>query len=199
MKVCVYARVSRNSQELNQQIAACRRFCEYKGFEIAAIFSEKLSGAKVKRPEYLKMVSGLRAFKYDGVVVFRLDRLGRNSRELALLIDELEAKGVKVLSVNESFDTGTALGRAMRELIYIFAQLEREQISEATAQRLAALKAAGKRLGRKPASRAQVRRVLELRKQGLSVRAIARQSRLSKSTIASLVQLKGAESCTPTP
>ncbi len=198
MKVCVYARVSRNSQELEQQIAACRRFCEYKGFEIAAIFSEKLSGAKVKRPEYLKMVAGLRAFKYDGVVVFRLDRLGRNSRELALLIDELEAKGVKVLSVNESFDTGTALGRAMRELIYIFAQLEREQISEATAQRLAALKAAGKRLGRKPASKAQVRRVLELRKQGLSVRAIARQSRLSKSTIASLVQIKGAESCTPT-
>ena len=130
MKVCVYARVSRNSQELEQQIAACRRFCEYKGFEIAGIFSEKLSSAKAKRPEYLKMVSELRAFKYDGVVVFRLDRLGRNSRELALLIDELEAKGVKVLSVNESFDTSTALGRAMRELIYIFAQLEREQILE---------------------------------------------------------------------
>ena len=188
MKVCVYARVSRNSQELEQQIAACRRFCEYKGFEIAAIYSEKLSGAKAKRPEYLRMVSELRAFKYDGVVIFRLDRLGRNSRELALLIDELEAKGVKVLSVNESFDTSTALGRAMRELIYIFAQLEREQISEATAQRLAALKAAGKRLGRKPASKAQIRRVLELRKQGLSIRAIARQSRLSKSTIGSLVQ-----------
>jgi DNA invertase Pin-like site-specific DNA recombinase len=192
MKVCVYARVSRNSQELEQQIAACRRFCDYKGFEIAAIYSEKLSGAKAKRPEYLRMVSELRAFRYDGVVVFRLDRLGRNSRELALLIDELEAKGVKVLSVNESFDTSTALGRAMRELIYIFAQLEREQISEATAQRLQALKAVGKRLGRKLASPAQIKRVQALRAEGLSVRAIARNSQLSKSTVANIVQQKGA-------
>jgi DNA invertase Pin-like site-specific DNA recombinase len=64
--------------------------------------------------------------KYDGVVVFRLDRLGRNSRELALLIDELKNKGIKVLSVNESFDTSRAMGRAMRELIFVFAQLERE-------------------------------------------------------------------------
>ena len=49
-----------------------------------------------------------------------------------LLIDELETKGIKVLSVNESFDTSMAMGRAMRELFYVFAQLEREQISEAT-------------------------------------------------------------------
>ena len=77
-------------------------------------------------------------------MVFRLDRLGRNSRALALLIDELENKGIKVLSVNESFDTSTAMERAMRELIYVFAQLEREQISEATTQRSAAVKLAGK-------------------------------------------------------
>jgi site-specific DNA recombinase len=59
----------------------------------------------------------------------------------------LDNKGIRVLSVNESFDTSTAIGRAMRELIYVFAQLEREQISEATTQRLAALKLAGKHLG----------------------------------------------------
>ena len=192
MKVCVYTRVSRNSQELEQQIAACRRFCDYKGFEITAVYSEKLSGANSKRPEYLKMVSELRGFKFDGVVVFRLDRLGRNSRELALLIDELEGKGIKVLSVNESFDTSTAMGRAMREIICLFAQLEREQIGEATKQRLAALKAMGKKLGRKPASMAQIRRVQALRSQGLGIRAIARNSEISKSTVANIVQQKGA-------
>jgi len=58
-------------------------------------------------------VKELRQMQYGGVVVFRLDRLGRNSRELALLIDELENKGIKVLSVNDSFDTSTAKGRAM--------------------------------------------------------------------------------------
>jgi site-specific DNA recombinase len=142
MKCAIYCRVSTDEQELEQQIAACKRFCEYKQFEVAALFSEKVSGSgKVKRPEYLRMVRELQALKYDGVVVFRLDRLGRNSRELALLIDGLENKGVKVLSINESFDTSTAMGRAMRELIYVFAQLEREQIGEATSQRLQTLKA----------------------------------------------------------
>ncbi len=192
MKCCIYARVSSDSQELDQQVAACRRYCDYKAFEVAAVYSEKLSGANGKRPQYLQMISELRAFKYDGVVVFRLDRLGRNARELALLIDELEGKGIKVISVNESFDTSTALGRAMRELVYVFAQLEREQIGEATRQRLAAVKAQGKKLGRRPASKAQIDRVLELRSQGASLRQIARGSQLSLGTVFTIVQQKGA-------
>ena len=194
MRICIYARVSTDSQELSQQLAACRRFTDYRGYEVAAVYSEVVSGAKAKRPQYLKMVSELRAGRYDGVVVFRLDRLGRNARELALLIDELENKGIKVLSVNESFDTSTAIGRAMREIIIVFAQLEREQIGEATKQRLAAVKAMGKKLGRKLASGYQIQRVQELRSQGNSLRAIARGSQLSKSTVADIVQQKGAYS-----
>jgi len=137
------------------------------------------------------MVKDLRAYKYDGVIVFRLDRLGRNARELALLIDELEGKGVKVFSVNESFDTSTAIGRAMRELIYIFAQLEREQIGEATRQRLAAVKAQGKRLGQKPASAYQVRKIKRLYQQNLSLRQIAKQTHLSHVTVYNIVNQKG--------
>lgn len=190
-KVVVYARVSSEQQELEQQIAACRRFCDYRQFEVAAVYSEIVSGAKAKRPQYLQMVKELRAYKYDGVVVFRLDRLGRNARELALLVDELENKGIKVFSVNESFDTSTALGRAMRELVYIFAQLEREQIGEATKQRLAAAKAHGKRLGQKPASAYQVKRVKELHAKGLSLRQIARNSSLSYGTVYNIVNQKG--------
>jgi DNA invertase Pin-like site-specific DNA recombinase len=191
MEVAVYARVSTEDQELQQQIASCRRFCEYKGYEVARVFSEKVSGAKAKRPQYLELVKELRQMQYGGVVVFRLDRLGRNSRELALLIDELENKGIKVLSVNESFDTSTAMGRAMRELIYVFAQLEREQISEATTQRLAAVKLAGKRLGQKPLSGFQVNKVKELATQGLSCRKIANQMHLSKSAAYNVIHQKG--------
>ena len=188
LKVCIYSRVSSNTQELDQQIAACKRFTDYRGFEVAKVYSEIVSGAKARRPQYLQMVKDLRAYRYDGVVVFRLDRLGRNARELALLVDELENKGIKVLSVNENFDTSTALGRAMREFIYIFAQLEREQIGEATKQRLQALKAQGKQLGRRPASKYQIRQILKLRQQNLSLREIAKHSHLSKSTIFNVVQ-----------
>ena len=190
MKVCIYCRVSSDSQELDQQIAACKRFADYRGFEVAAIYSE-VGGAKAKRPQYLQMVKDLRDYKYDGVVVFRLDRLGRNARELALFIDELENKGIKVFSVNESFDTSTAIGRAMRELIYIFAQLEREQISEATRQRLQALKAQGVKLGQKPKSRVQVKRVRQLHAQGLSLRQIAKNASLSYGTVYNIVKRRG--------
>jgi len=190
MRACIYCRVSSSQQELEQQIAACHKFAEYKGFEVGAVYSEIVSGAKAKRPQYFEMVKELRAYAYDGVIVFRLDRLGRNSRELALLVDELENKGIKVFSVNESFDTTTALGRAMRELIYIFAQLEREQIGEATRQRLAAVKAEGKKLGQKPASKAQVRRVRKLRDEGYSLRKIAENSSLSFATVHNIVNRK---------
>lgn len=192
MKAIIYARVSTDSQELEQQISACRRFCEYKKLEIAEVITDKMSGANSKRPGYLLLVEQLRAFRYDGVVVFRLDRLGRNSRELALLIDELEGKGIKVLSVNEQFDTSTAIGRAMREIICVFAQLEREQIGEATKQRLAAVKAMGKKLGREPASKYQVRRIRALRKQGLSYDAITEATHLSKGTVYAIVNRRGA-------
>lgn len=192
MKAIIYARVSTDSQEIEQQISACRRFCEYKKFEVAEVITDKMSGANSKRPGYLLLVEQLRGFKYDGVVVFRLDRLGRNSRELALLIDELEGKGIKVLSVNEQFDTSTAIGRAMREIICVFAQLEREQIGEATKQRLAAVKAMGKSLGRKPASRYQIKHVLSLRNQGLSYDAITEATHLSKGTVYAVVNRRGA-------
>lgn len=191
MKVAIYARVSTDEQELSQQVAACQRFCDYKRFEVAGVITDKMSGAKTKRPGYLRLIGALRAFQYDGVVVFRLERLGRNSRELALLVDELEGKGIKVLSVNESFDTSTAIGRAMRELIYVFAQLEREQIGEATKQRLAAVKASGVKLGRKPASQYHIKRVLELEEQGLKAHRIAQQLQLSYGTVYAIVNKRG--------
>lgn len=192
MKVAIYARVSTDGQELEQQLMACQRFCDFKQFTVARVYSEIVSGAKSKRPQYLAMLNDLRAHKYDGVVVFRLDRLGRNSRELALLIDELENKDIKVLSVCESFDTSNAIGRAMREIIIVFAQLEREQIGEATKQRLSALKAMGKRLGRKPLTRNQVATIRTMRAvEKLSIPKIAKRTSVSFGTVHAVINNRG--------
>ena len=70
-----------------------------------------------------------------------------------MLFEELEKKGIEIHSINENLDTSTAMGRAFREIILIFAQLERENISEATKQRLEALKNLGKTLGRPKGSK----------------------------------------------
>jgi site-specific DNA recombinase len=190
LKVAVYARVSTTQQELEAQIAACKRFCDYKQHEIVEVYAEKISSVK-SRPEFERLSKDLRVGIYDAVVSFRLDRLGRRARDLSLFIDEIENKGIKVLSVTENFDTSTAIGRAMREIIFIMAQLERENISEATKYRLAAIKASGKRLGQKPSSDFQVQKVKELASSGLSCRKIAKQMNISHVTVYNIVNQKG--------
>lgn len=191
MKVAIYCRVSTDEQELEHQIASCQHFCEYRGFEIGHIYSEKFSGMKAKRPQYLQLINDLRNCVYAGVVVFRIDRLGRNSHELILLLDEFKSKGIKVYSLNENLDTDTAIGKAMVDFICILANLEREQISESTKQRLGSLKASGITLGQKPLSDFQVNKVRELDARGLSCRKIAENMQLSKSVAYNIVHRKG--------
>ena len=190
MKVCVYARVSTTKQELEHQEASCRRLCEYKEFEVIKVYSERISSSK-ERPEYLQCVKDLRTGLYDGVVVFRLDRLGRTAREMSFLVEELEKRGIKVLSVTENFDTDTIMGRAMREIMFVLNQMERDNIGEATSIRLQALKADGIRLGQKPLSDYQVNKIRELADQGLSCRKIAQQMQLSKTAAYNVVHQKG--------
>src|ERR1035437_6835206 len=186
MKVAIYARVSTDRQEMEQQILACRRFCEYRQLEVGEIFSETISGTKLSRPEYARMVQSLRSYQYDGVVVFRIDRLGRNSRELFLLFDELQAKGIEVFSINEQLDTTTPIGKFARDLLCLLAELERSQLSEATKHRLAALKNMGKKLGR-PRIEIPEDQIADWKERheihGDSIRNIAATTGYSKSTV----------------
>lgn len=152
VKVAIYCRVSTDKQELEQQIESCKKFCEYKNFEYE-IFDEIGSGKNFKREKFLNMLERLRKLEFNGVVVFRFDRLGRNAREVVTLFEEFETKGIQVISLNENLDTSTPIGKAMRHIIMVLAQLERENISEATKQRLQALKNMGKRLGRPSGSK----------------------------------------------
>ena len=152
MKVAIYCRVSTDNQELEQQIESCIKFCEYKNFEYE-LFSEIGSGKNFKREKFLEMLERLRRLEFQGIVVFRFDRLGRNAREVVTLFEEFEGKGIQVFSLNENLDTSTPIGKAMRHIIMVLAQLERENISEATKQRLQALKNMGKKLGRPSGSK----------------------------------------------
>lgn len=154
MKVVIYNRVSTDKQELQQQIEACKKFCDYKGFEVKDIFTDVGSGKDFfHRPNFQIMLNKLRTYEYGGVVVFRFDRLGRNTVDCIKFFDEMEGKGIKIFSLNESIDTTSPIGRAIRDFIIRLAQLERENISEATKQRLNALRALGKTLGRPKGSK----------------------------------------------
>jgi len=161
----IYCRVSTNNQELEQQILSCKKFCEYKQFEYK-VFSDVGSGKNMKRPEFLDMLSRVRQREFDGIVVFRFDRLGRNAREVVTLFEEFETKGIEFFSLNENMDTTSPIGRAIRDIIIRLSQLERESIAESTKQRLQALKNMGKKLGRPTGSRDKKER----KKEGYSQR-----------------------------
>ncbi len=149
MKVCVYARVSTDKQELEQQIIACKKYCEGKGFEVIDIFTDVASGADfMKRPGYFQMLKHLRAMKYDAVVVFKLDRIGRDLEEMLSFFREMDNKNIIIDSMGENIDRNSAAGTLMHNIILSFAQFEREKISEATKERLAIKKAAGWKPGR---------------------------------------------------
>lgn len=152
MKVAIYCRVSTDQQELLQQQEACKRFCEYKLFEYD-MYSDVGSGKNMQRPQFLIMLDKLRRIEYEGLVLFRFDRLGRNAREVVTLLEEFESKGIKVFSLNENIDTTSPIGKAVRDIIIRLAQLERENIAAATKQRLEALKNLGKKLGRPAGSK----------------------------------------------
>lgn len=186
--VCIYARVSTGSQELEQQTEACRRYCEYKKFNVVKVYEDFGSGKSYRsRPGFVDMLKDIRAMKYDSVVVFRLDRLFRNVVEAVNMIQEWDNKGVRIHSINENLDTSTAIGKAMRDIILVLAQLERENIAEATRARLQALKDSGKKLGRPTISDFQQEQIMRYYQRGWSYRKIADKMRVKKSTVCKYV------------
>jgi DNA invertase Pin-like site-specific DNA recombinase len=183
-KVAVYARVSTDTQELEHQLSSCERWCQYKELKICGVYKDVGSGKEYRnRPEFLRLRDDLRKGEYDGLVVFRLDRLFRNVVEAVNFIQEWENRGIRLYSINENLDSSTAIGRAMRDIILVLAALERENISEATKARLSTLRADGIRLGRPPTKTQWIEKVALLRSQGKSIRAIAEELNLKTATV----------------
>lgn len=135
-----YARVSTIDQSLNMQLDALNADrCE-------RIYTEKASGAKDDRAELQRAVDALRPG--DVFVVYKLDRLARSTLKLISTLNEIQAKGVEFVSLNDKIDTTTAAGKALFGMLAVFAEFERNIIVERTKAGLAASRARGRNGGR---------------------------------------------------
>lgn len=132
-----YARVSTDDQCLDLQLNALRKF----GVPDEHIFCEYQSGKTLKRPAFTKALKYLR--KGDTFVVWKFDRLGRNTAEVSAFALQLEAWGVKLKSLTEGIDTSTAAGRMMFRSMASFAEYERDMIVERTKAGIEAAKERG--------------------------------------------------------
>jgi DNA invertase Pin-like site-specific DNA recombinase len=142
-----------------------------------------ISGSRDRRPELEKLVKLTHRGKVDIVVCWKFDRFARSVRHLVTALDDFGSKGIDFVSACDAVDTTSAGGRFMFHILGAVAELERELIRERTVAGLAAAKRRGKKLGRR-AIRLDKDQLLELRGQGLSVRAIAEQMGVSKSLVA---------------
>ena len=186
-RLVAYLRVStdRQSEEgcsLEAQRAKIERWASAMGHELVAVYQDAgISGGKDEdeRPGLAAALADLRSGRADGLVITKLDRLARSVKVLATLVDEV-FRDQTLVSLTESVDTSTAMGRAFVHFCGIMAELERGLISERTKAALAYLKTQGivpgpKPLGATPEEQATVARLRELREEGLTLADIAIQ------------------------
>lgn len=136
MRVLGYARVSTENQLENysipQQLSRLEAYCQAKGWELLHAYTDGgFSGGSLDRPALQELLAKVRGGGIDAVLVYKLDRLSRSQKDtLTLIEDEFLAHGTDFISINENFDTSTPFGRAMIGMLSVFAQLERDQITE---------------------------------------------------------------------
>jgi DNA invertase Pin-like site-specific DNA recombinase len=135
-----YTRVSTVSQTLDQQNAALA------AAGVSKTFSDVMSGARDDRPGLASLLEYVR--EGDTVVVWKLDRLGRNTLHILESVKILTERGVTLVSTSDGIDSSTAAGRMMIGVLGSLAEYERELIKERTALKLAASRANGTKLGR---------------------------------------------------
>ena len=110
--VAIYARVSTLDQEPENQLAELRRYAAARGWTVAGeYFDRGVSGSQERRPALDRLTADARRRRFDVVLCWRLDRLGRKLRHLITLLEELQTVGVAFVSLAEGIDATTPAGR----------------------------------------------------------------------------------------
>jgi DNA invertase Pin-like site-specific DNA recombinase len=190
-RAAIYARVSTGSQTTENQIRELRQVAERHGWEVVAEFRDNgISGAKSrdKRPGLDKLLQAVARREFDIVMAWSVDRLGRSLQNLVEFLGELHGKRVDLYLHQQGLDTSTPAGKALFQMMGVFAEFERAMIKERVRSGLERAKAQGRVLGRRrnddPARLASVRR---LRKEGVGIGKIARTLGIGVSYVARVV------------
>ncbi len=154
MNVAIYARVSTTDQNVDTQLTALRDYCARTGYDIVGEYVDNgYSGKDDRRPRFEQMLADLRQDRFQAVVVYKLDRIGRSLKHLLNLFEEFKTRGIGFVSLSQNIDTNTPEGRMFLQMLMVLAQYERELIVARTLSGLERARRQGKRLGRPKGSR----------------------------------------------
>jgi len=181
MRAAIYARVSTLDQEPENQLQELRRYVHARSWPAAVEYVDHgVSGARDRRPALDRLIKDATRRRFDVLICWRLDRLGRNLKHLVTLLDELQAVGVAFVSLGEGVDCTTPAGRLQLHILAALAEFEKARIAERVRAGLARVKSQGQRLGR---PRVEVSQEALAAVAGLSTRQAAQQLGVSASTV----------------
>ena len=187
-RAAIYLRVSTIDQHTSNQEAELRQAAERAGWEVAKVYKDHgISGAKGrdKRPAFDALHRDAAKRQFDVVMAWNVDRLGRSLQDLVAFLSELHALKIDLFLHQQGLDTTTPAGKAMFQMLGVFAEFERSIIQERVRAGLLRARREGKRLGRPPIAPELEKRIqAALAKPGRpGVRKIADQFGVNPSTV----------------
>lgn len=189
-RVALYARVSTDRQSTENQLRELREAAERLGWDVVAEFIDRgISGAKGRkdRPQLDALLRGVARKDFDVVASWSVDRLGRSLVDLVALLQELHSTGVDLYLHQQGINTTTPAGKALFQMMGVFAEFEREMIRERVAAGLARAKTKGTKSGNpigRPSVGAEVeQRIRHLRSTGMGMLRIAKAAGCGVSVV----------------
>lgn len=191
IRVALYARVSTDRQTTENQLQELRSVGERLGWEIVGEYIDQgISGAKGRdqRPAFDKLLKGAMRKEFDLIAAWSVDRLGRSLQDLVGFLGEIHSKGVNLYLHQQGLDTTTPAGKAMFQMMGVFAEFERAMIQERVKSGLARAKADGKTLGRPKVDQGTELKVIQMRAEGTGIKAIAKRLGIGVGTVQRIVK-----------
>ena len=184
MRVAIYARCSTADQSVDLQLDELRTYAAHRGFDVVETYTDNgVSGSKTSRPALDQLLADAHRRKFDAVLVWKLDRLGRSLGHLIRLVEQLGSLGVDLVSLRDTgMDTTGPTGKLIFHVLASVAEFERDLIRERTRAGIASARRRGKRLGR-PRAAVALAKAQTLLASGLSVTATARELGVSRTTL----------------
>jgi DNA invertase Pin-like site-specific DNA recombinase len=185
-QVAIYLRVSTSKQETSNQRRELEAVAARSGWEVVKVYEDAgISGAKGrdKRPGLDAMMKAVNAKEFDMVAAWSVDRLGRSLTDLLSILQRLHEKSVGLFLHQQGLDTTTTAGKAMFQMLGVFAEFERGIIRERVNAGLARARANGVRLGRRRVKPSVEAQIVALRAKGNGILKIGKKLGVGTSVV----------------
>ena len=190
-RAAIYARVSTNGQDTENQISQLREVAERKGWDIVQVYTDHgISGSKGRdqRPQFDALIKDAIKIRrpFDVIMCWSVDRLGRSLTDLLAFLTEVQGGGANLYLHQQQIDTTTPAGKAMFQMMGVFAEFERSLIVSRVNAGLDRAREKGVKLGRKPMAPIVVRQVQASLAEVMSYRKVAAKHNVSLGKVAEI-------------